>query len=91
MPDPGDADNLPSGRERILRIRLAFVFRHLLILCRKNRTVPGAERRKTKGIRFKIMDDAMTIILVVVLFILLKPILGAILRGFGSSEHRRDR
>ena len=33
----------------------------------------------------------MTIILVLVLFILLKPILGAILRGFGSSEHRRDR
>ena len=53
--------------------------------------VKGAERRKTKGKRIMSMDDAMTIILVVVLFILLKPILGAILRGFGSSEHRRDR
>lgn len=67
------------------------MFSSALNECRKNRTVPGAERRKTKGKRIMSMDDAMTIILVVVLFILLKPILGAILRGFGSSEHRRDR
>ena len=37
------------------------------------------------------MEDVLTIILIVVLCVVLKPILGAILRGFGSSEHRRDR
>ena len=36
-------------------------------------------------------DDLLTVILVVVLCILLKPVIGASLRGFGSSEHRRDR
>jgi len=59
----------------------------------KNMTVPGAERRKTEGkrIKIKVMEDVTTIILIVVICFLLKPILGAILRGFGSSEHRRDR
>ena len=54
-------------------------------------TVPGAERRKTEGKRIKVMEDVTTIILIVVICFLLKPVLGAILRGFGSSEHRRDR
>ena len=56
-------------------------------------TVPGAERRKTEGkrIKIKVMEDVTTIILIVVICFMLKPILGAILRGFGSSEHRRDR
>ena len=54
-------------------------------------TIPGAERRKTEGKRIKVMEDVTTIILIVVICFLLKPILGAILRGFGSSEHRRDR
>ena len=37
------------------------------------------------------MEDAFTLVLIIVLCVLLKPLIGAILRGFGSSEHRRDR
>jgi hypothetical protein len=56
-------------------------------------TVPGAERWKTEGnrIKTKVMEDITTIILIVEVCFLLKPILGAILRGFGCSENRRDR
>ena len=37
------------------------------------------------------MDDLLTLILVVVLFKVLKPIVKAILRGMGSSENGRDK
>ena len=57
----------------------------------KNIRIPGAGRLGTKGKRTKLMEDVATIILVVVLCILLRPVLRAILRGLGSSEHRRDR
>jgi hypothetical protein len=40
---------------------------------------------------FEIMEDALTLVLIIVLCLLLKPLIAAILRGFGSSEHRRDR
>lgn len=37
------------------------------------------------------MDDLLTLILIVVLFKMLKPVVKAILRGMGSSENGRDR
>ena len=37
------------------------------------------------------MDDFLSFILFVVLFVVLKPVIMAILRGFGSSDHNRDR
>ena len=37
------------------------------------------------------MDDLLSIILIVVLYVVLKPVIKAIFRGFGSSDHRRDR
>lgn len=37
------------------------------------------------------MDDLFSIILFVVLFVVLKPVIKAIFRGFGSSDHYRDR
>ena len=37
------------------------------------------------------MEDALTLVLIIVLCLLLKPFIAAILRGLGSSEHRRDR
>lgn len=37
------------------------------------------------------MDDLLTLILIVVLFKVLKPIVRAILRGMGSSENGRDK
>ena len=37
------------------------------------------------------MEDALTLVLVIVLYLLLKPLVAAILRGLGSSEHARDR
>lgn len=37
------------------------------------------------------MDDLLTLILIVVLFKVLKPIVKAILRGMGSSENDRDK
>lgn len=37
------------------------------------------------------MEDLLTVILIVALIFLLKPVLKAILRGFGSSDYRRDR
>ena len=59
----------------------------------KNIRIPGAGRPGTKGKRneFVIMEDALTLVLIIVLCLLLKPLISAILRGLGSSEHRRDR
>ena len=59
----------------------------------KNIRIPGAGRPGIKGIRndFVIMEDALTLVLVIVLCLLLTPLISAILRGMGSSEHRRDR
>lgn len=37
------------------------------------------------------MSDLVTLIIVVVLFLVLKPVVKAVLRGMGSSDHRRDR
>ena len=59
----------------------------------KNIRIPGAGRPLNKGKRneFVIMEDALTLVLIIVLCLLLKPLISAILRGLGSSEHRRDR
>lgn len=37
------------------------------------------------------MEDGLTLVLVIVLYLVLRPLISAILRGLGSSEHRRDR
>ena len=37
------------------------------------------------------MEDALTLVLIIVLCLVLRPLISAILRGLGSSEHRRDR
>ena len=37
------------------------------------------------------MDDLLSIVLIVVLYFVLKPVVKAVFRGFGSSDHRRDR
>lgn len=37
------------------------------------------------------MDDLMSIILFAVLFRVLNPVIQAIFRGFGGSDHGRDR
>ena len=37
------------------------------------------------------MDDFLSFTLFVVLFFVLKPVIKAIFRGFGSSDHHRDR
>lgn len=37
------------------------------------------------------MSDLVTLIIVVVLFLLLKPVVKAVFRGMGSSSYRRDR
>ena len=37
------------------------------------------------------MEDGLTLVLVIVLCLVLRPLISAILRGIGSSEHRRDR
>jgi hypothetical protein len=47
--------------------------------------------KKGKRNQFEVMEDALTLVLVIVLCLLLKPLISAILRGLGSSEHRRDR
>ena len=56
-------------------------------------THPRGRKARKKGKRneFVIMEDALTLVLVIVLCLLLKPLISAILRGLGSSEHRRDR
>ena len=56
-------------------------------------THPGAGRPLNKGKRkeFEVMEEVLTLVLIIVLCLLLKPLLAAILRGLGSSEHRRDR
>ena len=38
-----------------------------------------------------VMEDVMTLVLIIVLCLLFKPLISAVLRGLGSSEHRRDR
>lgn len=37
------------------------------------------------------MEDVLTLVLIIILCLLLKPLISAILRRLGSSEHRRDR
>lgn len=37
------------------------------------------------------MEDGLTLVLVIVLCPVLRPLISSILRGLGSSEHRRDR
>ena len=37
------------------------------------------------------MDDLLTLVLIIVLFKVLKPIIKVILRGMGSSENGRDK
>ncbi len=56
-------------------------------------THPRGRKVRNKGKRkeFETMEDALTLVLIIVLCLLLKPLIAAILRGFGSSEHRRDR
>ncbi len=56
-------------------------------------THPRVRKGRNKGKRneFKVMEDALTLVLIIVLCLLLKPLVAAILRGLGSSEHRRDR
>ena len=56
-------------------------------------THPRGRKARKKGKRneFVIMEDALTLVLIIVLCLLLKPLISAILRGMGSSEHRRDR
>ena len=88
----GETDNLPPGRERILRLRLAFILQGSLSQSRKIYASPspeGLEQREKKW--FEVMEDALTLVLIIVLCLLLKPLVAAILRGLGSSEHRRDR
>ena len=41
--------------------------------------------------RLASMSDLGALIIVVVLFLILKPVVKAILRGMGSSSYRRDR
>jgi len=59
----------------------------------KNIRIPGAGMSGTKGkeSKFKVMEDGLTLVLVIVLCLVLRPLISAILRGLGSSEHRRDR
>ena len=88
----GETYNLPPVWERILRLRLAFIYTGLLPESRKKYASPepeGQEEREKKSI--EVMEDALTLVLVIVLCLLLKPLISAILRGLGSSEHRRDR
>lgn len=91
----GEPDNLPlltraySPTPACLHLP-GFAFR-----MRKKNTHPGAGRSgiegKRKRIKVQVMEDALTVVLVIVLCLLLKPLISAILRGMGSSEHRRDR
>ena len=86
-----ETDNLPPGRERILRLRLAFIYMGSLSESRKIYASPGRKAwKKGKRNQFEVMEDALTLVLVIVLCLLLKPLISAILRGLGSSEHRRD-
>ena len=62
----------------------------------KNIRIPGAgkvwnKREKKKESKFRFMEDALTIVLIILLCLVLRPLISAILRGLGSSEHRRDR
>ena len=88
----GESDNLPPmgaycPPPACLHLQDSF-FRK-----QKNIRIPGAGKTGTKGKRnqFWVMEDALTLVLVIVLYLLLKPLVAAILRGLGSSEHRRDR
>lgn len=47
--------------------------------------------KKGKESKFKVMEDGLTLVLIIVLCLVLRPLISAILRGLGSSEHRRDR
>ena len=78
--------------ERILRLRLAFIYNRLAFRKQKNIRIPGAGRPETKGKKsFEDMEDTLTLVLIIVLCLVFKPLIAAILRGLGSSEHRRDR
>ena len=78
--------------ERIARLRLASIYRIRFPKAEKY-THPRGRKAWKKGKRnqFWVMEDALTLVLVIVLSLLLKPLISAILRGLGSSEHRRDR
>ncbi len=85
----GQSSSLP---ERIIRLRLASLLEFSLFESRKYRHPRGNKaRNKGKRNEFVIMDDALTLVLIIVLCLLFKPLIAAILRGLGSSEHRRDR
>ncbi len=88
----GETDNLPPLGESIVRLRLASIHRIRFAKAEKYTHPRG---RKDRNIRekkqFWVMEDALTLVLVIVLCLLLKPLISAILRGLGSSEHRRDR
>lgn len=47
--------------------------------------------RTLRGGTCSVMEDGLTLVLVIALCLVLKPLISAILRGIGSSEHRRDR
>ena len=88
----GETDNLRPIGERIVRLRLASLLEFSLFESRKYRHPRGNKaRNKGKRNEFVIMDDALTLVLIIVLCLLFKPLIAAILRGLGSSEHRRDR
>ena len=88
----GETDNLPPGGSVFsvsgLPSSSGWAFPK-----QKNTRIPGAGRSGTKGkeSKFKVMEDALTLILIIVLCLVLRPLISAILRGLGSSEHRRDR
>ena len=81
--------NLRAGE---MRLRLVFISRARFPKAERH-THPRGRKAWKKGKRnqFKVMEDALTLVLVIVLCLLLKPLISAILRGLGSSEHRRDR
>ena len=82
-----------SLRERILRLRLAFIFRQGFPKAEKYTHPLGRKVRniREKESKFKVMEDGLTLVLVIVLCLVLRPLISAILRGMGSSDHRRDR
>ena len=58
---------------------------------KKIRLSPDLKVQNEGKNEFEIMEDVFTLVLVIVLCLLFKPLIAAILRGMGSSEHRRDR
>ena len=59
---------------------------------RKKHASPGPEGLKQREMKsFEVMEDVLTLVLIIVLCLVFKPLIAAILRGLGSSEHRKDR